>query len=537
VKKKDLQQPDRDPGTECRLRVEPAGLTIPCEKNALLSQCLRGHAVSVRAECGGRGFCGKCRVRIVAGSVTPPAAAELEHLGGADISRGVRLACQTGILGDTVLQCASCSTDDNCIISTAVPLTADACAILTNKNRLGLAIDLGTTTIAAYLLALASGAVLRHSASLNPQVAFGEDVMSRIQYAFRFGAEPLQRAAVEAINLLIRELCSQPELIEEITVAGNTVMHHILFGLPVARLGAYPFSPIETKSFTVPAARLGLTAGPHAVVHALPAVSGFIGSDHVAMILATGLHETDKTVLGLDIGTNTELVLAHRGRLRSTSCASGPALEGGHIRHGMRAGRGAIDQVRISGAAVMVHTIDDAPPLGVCGSGLIDAVAELARCGIIDRRGRITEAAGLCGTGGERAFMLVPAKESNIDGPLVITQQDISQVQLAKAAIRAGCECLLAEEEIGWDELDAVVLAGGFSAGMNIDNALRLGMLPPVDPARCRHAGNAAGAGTCQCIGSPAARKTAETIAARITHLELALHPRFTQTFAGALQF
>jgi len=520
-----------------RLRVEPAGVDIPCANNALLSDCLGAHAASVRADCGGNGTCGKCRVLVLDGGVTPHTDAELTSLDAADISRGLRLACQTRILADAVIRFADCSIDNDRIEPRTAQATPDARTVLTHENSLGLAIDLGTTTIAAYLLSLDSGTVLRQSGSINPQVAFGEDVMSRIQYASCFGTHAMQKAAVEAINLLIFDICPQLEEITGLVVAGNTVMHHIFFGLPVTQLGAYPFQPAQVEPLTVPAARLGLRAAPNAVVHALPNVSGFIGSDHVAMILATGLHETDKTVLGLDIGTNTELVLAHRGRLRSTSCASGPALEGGHIRHGMRAGSGAVERVMLRGDEIMVHTIDGAPALGLCGSGLIDTVAELARCGIIDSRGKLSAAARVQGTGNRKEFVIVPAGQSGIDGPITLTQQDISQMQLAKAAIRAGSECLLAEEGIGWDALDEVILAGGFGSGMNVEQALRIGMLPPVEPARCRHAGNAAGAGACRCAGSPSERHAAETIAARIAHLELALHPCFKSSFARALRF
>jgi uncharacterized 2Fe-2S/4Fe-4S cluster protein (DUF4445 family) len=400
---------------------------------------------------------------------------------------------------------------------------------------LGLAVDLGTTKIAAYLVDMETGDPLAAEGIMNPQIAYGEDVMSRISYAMGNGGARLRQVVTEGLNELIEKLCSEPERIVEMTLVGNTAMHHLFVGLPVRQLGLAPYLPAVQISLDVKARDLGLHVAPGAYVHLLPNVAGFVGADHVAMILATGIHRTDRVIVGLDIGTNTEVILAHRGKMRSASCASGPAFEGSRIKHGMRAASGAIEKVRVLDSQAKVQTVDDAPPIGLCGSGIVDAIAELRRIGLINRRGRLGDDPGVRPVDNTREFILVAGERSGTGQDITITQKDISEIQLAKAAIRTGIEALLDEEGIGWEEVEEVIIAGAVGTTIDPASAIAIGMFPPLSLERFRQVGNAAGVGARLALVSRSQRAEAEEIARRVRYLELMTQPGFASRFARAM--
>ena len=401
----------------------------------------------------------------------------------------------------------------------------------------GLAIDLGTTTMAGYLIDLESGQLLSARAIMNPQHAFGEDVMSRIACVLENGDRELRRAAADGINALITALCGEPERIVELTLVGNTAMHHIFLGLPVGQLGRAPYQPSVREPLDRKARDLGLAVAPGAYVHLPPPVGGFVGSDHLAMILAAGVHTTERTVLALDIGTNTEAALAHRGRIQSLSCASGPALEGGHLTHGTWAVPGAIDRVSINADGVSFHVIGEMLPHGLCGSGIIDAIAGLVRAGMIDRKGGLAGAPQQKESLQRGEFMLVPAAQTATGRPITISQQDVSEVQLAKAAIRAGVDILLDEAGVSWEGVDEVILTGGFGTVLDPAAVVAIGMLPPFARGRIRPMPQGAGAGAMLCLISRSKRQTAAAIAGGISHVELMTHPGFKKKFGNAMYF
>jgi uncharacterized 2Fe-2S/4Fe-4S cluster protein (DUF4445 family) len=407
----------------------------------------------------------------------------------------------------------------------------------TDKTPFGLAVDLGTTKIAAYLIDLENGNTLASEGIDNPQIPYGEDVITRISYAMEHDGIRLQQAVIDGLNSLIEKLCFEPERIVEMTLVGNTAMHHLFLGLPVKQLGVAPYLPVVQGSLNVKARDIGLNTAPGAYVHLLPNVAGFIGADHTAMILATGIYKTDKTVLGLDIGTNTEVVLAHQGKLMSTSCASGPAFEGGHISCGMRAVRGAIEKVKLHDEEVLVQTIHNALPIGMCGSGVLDAVAGLCRTGAVNKLGRLGHGPGVREHGSAREFVLVSADKSGTGKDITLTQRDISEVQLAKAAVRTGIEALLSEMNISWQEIEEIIIAGGFGTAINPASAIAIGMFPPLPLERFREAGNAAGTGARLALLSTSQRAKAEEIARTISYLELTARPDFSSQFARALSF
>lgn len=406
-----------------------------------------------------------------------------------------------------------------------------------DRTGLGLAVDVGTTKVAAYLVDLESGPTLAGDGIMNPQIAWGEDVMSRIACAMRGQGKALQAALIDGLNGLIAGLCPEPDRIVEAVMVGNTAMHHLALGLPVRQLGLAPYVPAVSGALDVKARDLGLRIAPGASVHLLPNVAGFVGADHVAMVLASGIDDTERTVIGLDIGTNTEVVLAHRGRLTSCSTASGPAFEGAHIRHGMRALSGAIERVRLVDGQVEVGTVDGAPPVGLCGSGVLDAVGELCRAGLVDRRGRLRPGPAVRVADGGPEFLLVSGAASAHGRDITLSQQDIGQIQLAKGAILAGMELLLERAGLAAADLDEVVIGGAFGTRLRVSSAVAIGLLPPLPKERFRQVGNAAGAGARLALVSRVQRARAEEVARRIQYVELLTQPDFGSRFARQMYF
>jgi uncharacterized 2Fe-2S/4Fe-4S cluster protein (DUF4445 family) len=317
-----------------------------------------------------------------------------------------------------------------------------------DQHPLGLAVDIGTTKLAAYLVDMQTGAALAVDGITNPQIAYGEDVMSRVSFAMKGDAGRLTAALLDGLNELLRRMCPHPERIVEAVVVGNTAMHHLFLGLPVRSVGLAPYTAVASDPLDVKARDVGLAIAPGAYVHMLPNVAGFIGADHVAMILATGLDRTPGTYLGLDIGTNTEVVLACGGRLRSCSTASGPAFDGAHIKHGVRAVDGAIEQVRLEGDGAQVRTVNGVPPIGICGSGVLDAIDQLRRAGLLTRRGRLLPHPRVQDVDGQREFVLVTADQSGTCRDITLGEHDIGEVMLAKAAIRTGIDVLCTKKAL-----------------------------------------------------------------------------------------
>jgi uncharacterized 2Fe-2S/4Fe-4S cluster protein (DUF4445 family) len=409
---------------------------------------------------------------------------------------------------------------------------------------LGLAIDLGTTKLAAYLVDLHSGETLARAGAMNPQIARGEDVMSRIAYANQGSAarRDLQQVLIDALSRLVDTLCDEArrerEAIVDCVVVGNTAMHHLFAGLPVRQLGQAPYVAAMSGPLQVRAREVGLNLAPGTTLYSPPLIAGYVGADHVAMLLATGAADAKGTVLALDIGTNTEISLARDGRLWSCSTASGPAFEGAHITDGMRAAPGAIERVSYRDGAFSVQTVDGVPPVGLCGSGILDAIAEGLEAGIITQRGGLDRSHPLVdGQNGSLACLLVPAARTGHDRDIVFTREDVSEIQLAKGAIRAGTELLLEAAGIGFEDLDRVIVAGAFGTYLDIGSAIRVGLLPPLDAERFHQVGNAAGAGARRLLCSRDARRIAGELPGRVQYLELTTHSEFGDHFAEAVSF
>ena len=415
-------------------------------------------------------------------------------------------------------------------------------AIIPRSGRqLGLAIDLGTTKIAGYLVDLGDGDTLAARGVMNPQISYGEDIISRINASI---ASPdagmkLHGRVIDAINQLANDLCnavhvSTGEIVDAVVV-GNTVMHHLFLGLPVSQLARAPYVPAVSRSLDIKARDVGLEIAGGAYVHLLPNIAGFVGADHVAMLLATTDRQRAGSIIAIDIGTNTEVSCISNGEITAVSCASGPAFEGGHITDGMRAASGAIERLRVTGDDIQYQTIDDAPPAGLCGSGILDALAQLYLAGIIDAGGRMKDNhPRIHRRQKQREFRLVSREERGGLPPIVITQSDIRALQLAKAAIRTGIEVLLNTSGITEQQIKQVIIAGAFGSYIDVTSAITIGMLPPLPPGCFRQVGNAAGAGARRALLSLNERAEARQIASRVHYVELASVPDFTPTFMAA---
>jgi len=551
-----------------RIDFEPLGRRGEARRGQTLLEAAQAAGVGLASICGGSGTCEECRLRLAAGKLTLPTPVEEAALSKADLAAGYRLACQAEPLSDLKLDIPP----ESLTAPQRLQLEGQETSLtprpaVTTPGAYGLAVDVGTTKLAAYLVRLESGETVARAGAMNPQVAYGEDVISRIAYAGREpdGAKKLQAVLLESLNLLLAEMCAEAhvpaERVEDAVLVGNTAMHHLFAGLPVEQLGHAPFSPATTKPLSIPAGKSGLNLAPGAKIYLPPVIAGYVGADHVSMLLATeawwamrsevepqrredreeksdkpsrssNLHgeNSSQTVIALDIGTNTEISLIANGQVTCCSCASGPAFEGAHIHEGMRAASGAIERARWSDGKILWQTIVDQPPVGICGSGILDVVAALLDGGLVRPTGALQ-------TGPGSEYVLVPASQAGLGRDLVVTRKDIHEIQLAKSAIRAGLETLLEKAGLTSTDLDEFIVAGAFGTYLDLRSAVRVGMFPPLPLERFRQVGNAAGIGAKQMLVSVDKRREAERIAGKIGYVELTTQAAFTLLFMKHLSF
>jgi uncharacterized 2Fe-2S/4Fe-4S cluster protein (DUF4445 family) len=594
--------------------MEPVGRRVTIADSQSLLDAAQAAGVELAAVCGGVGVCGKCRIRLMTGELSPLSAAEREMLTEEQLSADHRLACQcrphsdvkVDILPESLMSAQRLQVEgqeesialDPAVVPYQVAvdppdlddLRADTTRLLAalaeagisrrvvdlpvlqnlsdqlrNQNwrarlalygdeiigvlpddrpLLGLAVDIGTTKLAAYLVDLQTGVTLQKGGTTNPQVAYGEDVLSRIAYAneHKDGRQVLQKALVDRLNTLVADLCTQTAVscdqIVEAVLVGNTAMHHLFTGLPVRQLGFVPYVPAVSEPLVLSAREVGLNLAPGSRLYLPPNIAGFVGADHVAMLLATKVLERGKRLIAVDVGTNTEVSLVTGKRLLSCSCASGPAFEGAHIRDGMRAVPGAIEKVTILDGQVYIQTVGDKAPVGICGSGILDAIAQMFKAGILDRTGRMV-CTDPVSSEIERCteFRLVEGREAGHGQEIAVMLEDVREIQLAKGAIRAGLEILLKEANLTYADIDEFIIAGAFGTYLDVESAVEIGMFPPISLDRFQQVGNAAGIGAKWMLMSKAKRAEAAQLVERIRYVELTTHPAFTRTFAHALRF
>lgn len=410
----------------------------------------------------------------------------------------------------------------------------------------GIAFDLGTTSVVGYLIDLCSGKEIARSSRLNGQQPWGADVISRASHAMETtqGVQDLQGAIVGTLNQIVTDCCSQVDArqVYYMTAVGNPIMHHLALGISPATIAVSPYVAVTRDGVSVRAADLGI-ALPNARAYFLPLIGAYVGADTLAVILATGMDQSEALELAVDIGTNGEMVLGSRERLLACSAPAGPAFEGAEITYGMRATAGAIDRVRIR-EDVQVWTIGDVAPKGICGSGLIDAMAQMVRGGVVDRRGRLLPRPTQAGRLPPKVLERLVGQEHTWEfvlswAPYVaITQGDVRQLQLAKGTILCGVRILMDELGVEAFQVARVSLAGAFGNFIDKRSALGIGMLPPgIPPQRIAGVGNAAGQGSRMTLLSKSIRRRAEALARRVEYFELSKHPRFEEIFSESLGF
>lgn len=610
----------------CKVTFQPVNQEIYVAPGLSIKDAINLAGFEFDFPCGGRGKCGKCRLRITEGAMAPTTA-EQEHLDAELLARGFRLACMARIGGDTVVELPYVKTPQHKILISAVEkqvklephlnktyleleppdlkhqepdwerlraaldqagLTmADKPASLallralpqalrqadwrvtalsdgetvlglepqdTTDALLGIAFDIGTTTVVGYLLDLRTGKELDVVSALNPQTRYGADVITRIAFAAREenGLTLLQEAIITELNSLIGQAVSRAGVsrddIYTVTIVGNTTMHHLFLGISPKNLALAPYVPVLGQPVAFAAGDLGLQVNRAGMVYVLPNIAGYVGADTVGVLLATELDWSEGIKLAIDIGTNGEIVLGSKAGLVACSTAAGPAFEGAQISSGMRGTNGAIDHVRFS-TDLEISVIGGVKPQGICGSGLLDAVAGFLEQGIIDYRGRILTPDQLPAgedryrdrviklDNGVKAFVLVFADETSDGRPILITQNDIRELQLAKGAVAAGIKVLLEQLGCGLEAITQVLLAGAFGNYLDPHSACAIGLIPPALEALVKPVGNAAGAGAKAALLSRSEYARAKMIADFTKYIELSAYPDFSSLFASCLNF
>ena len=402
----------------------------------------------------------------------------------------------------------------------------------TTKEHLGLAIDIGTTTVVVYLVNLCDGTVLRHAADYNDQTVLGEDILSRIRHAAEPGGlDRLQKAVVATLNRLIRILCPLPMETSKITataIGANTTMVHLLLGLDPASICREPYTPIVNNPGLIPAGEIGLDIHPLAPVYCLPSIGSYLGGDVIGGVLVSGMHLKSGISLFVDIGTNGEIVLGNEEWLVACAGAAGPALEGGVTTHGMRAEPGAVDKVSIDPVTNQAQytTVGNLPARGICGSGLVDTLSELFLNGIINRTARFQN--------GVDRFVVVPAEESANGEDIIVSQVDITNFMATKGAVNAAVDLLMENVGCAWQELSNFYAAGAFGQYLPIESAVTIGLYPDLLRSAIVRLGNSSGEAARQVLLLRSKRLEAEAIAAKITYFELNANSSFMDKFSGS---
>jgi uncharacterized 2Fe-2S/4Fe-4S cluster protein (DUF4445 family) len=505
--------------------------TIQVEKNTVLGEAIAATGLPLEQPCAGRGTCGKCKVLIEAG-VAPPDEIEYQHLTPGELALDNRLACRARIQEDAKV-----------VLSPIV--------VYSNKNfrtshrykkgnaPLGLAIDLGSTTVAAFLTILEDGEVCAGAAGLNQQTVYGADVISRLAAALGdpVNQERLSRLALASINQAVDSLKLSDRIrsrIERVTVVGNVAMHHLLTRLPVDNLAVMPFQPYDKAAIRDAASLMGGIFPEGTRVSLPPLIGGFVGSDALACLAYFGFDDPPGPMAAIDLGTNGEVLVTDGKRILTASTAAGPAFEGVNISCGTRAVDGAITGVRLEDGDLILDTIAGEEPVGMTGSGLLSAVSELRRAAVIEPSGRIPERPPLFASRmntddhGARRLWLTP------DGRLGLSQWDIRELQKAKGAIRAAMDILLHQLNLEPEDLQRMVLTGSFGGQVDIDAVIALGMIPPVRREVVETVANGAGLGAAMFL-SDEGFAFGERLAAKAEQVDLDLDPEFNMRYVSAM--
>jgi uncharacterized 2Fe-2S/4Fe-4S cluster protein (DUF4445 family) len=551
------------------IHFHPGGQVVSMAEGATLLAAARSAGVFIDTPCDGAGTCGKCRVKIPAAHRQYLREAPHDWLTQAERTEGWVLACQCTVHGDLQVEPGQGTEDELKILSegqaVAVELnpwitkTFDVARAQTSvqaggvtlvsepgdttRALFGAAVDIGTTTLVVALIDLRDGRELAVASGLNPQARHAQDVLSRIKLGSQpEGLQLLHGELITELNRLIAETAAEVQVsvqnIYEAVFSGNTTMLHLATGTNPASLGKYPYTPARPCGESLRAAEVGLVIAPDGQVYLPPIMSAYVGADITSGILAAKLAALRGVTLFVDIGTNGEMVLAVNGELTATSTAAGPAFEGMNIACGMRASRGAIELVSLAGDRVEIKTIANAAPVGLCGSGLLDAVGELAAHGVVDKNGRFRVNGALPDRPWKDRVGLLDGKPVfHIADPVYLSQKDVRQVQLAKAAVRAGIEIMLRANGLTAAQVDRVLIAGSFGFHLRTASLIHLGLLPREFADRVEFVGNTSKTGARAFLLDRRLRDALKQLVRRVRVLELANDPAFEKTFIQALSF
>jgi uncharacterized 2Fe-2S/4Fe-4S cluster protein (DUF4445 family) len=494
-----------------RVTLQPLGTSIEIPRGTPLQDAL--FPFGVEFPCGGKGRCRGCRIKIIEGPLPPPAD-HASTLSAQQLEAGWRLACRCQADADLTIELAQWE---------ASILSDDESFACTPRQGLGIAIDLGTTTLVAQLLDLSSANVLGVRTALNHQARHGADIMSRIGFAVNEHQHAVLTSMIrDQLGTMIRELCAtagaDPGGIVDVVLVGNTVMHHLFCGIDCTPLSRFPFEPTDDGTVNFAPSTLGWRLGDHTTVRFLPCLGGFVGSDILAGIIATNLHASPVPLCLIDLGTNGEIVVGWRDRLLCCSTAAGPAFEGARIMMGMRASTGAIAEVRVESDRLLCKVLGDGNPRGICGSGLVDAVAVLLDNGTILPGGRFADKAS--------SVLLMD--------PVRLSQTDIRELQLAKGAVAAGVRILLQRAGLQTGDVEKVFVAGAFGNYVSTTSARRIGLLA-FPPDKIFPAGNTALRGAKRELFEPP--EDCLRLAERVEHVSLHAQQDFQDIYVEEMTF
>lgn len=525
--------------------------TYKADKGVTLLEALQELGIKMFSPCGGSGKCGKCKV-LIEGEIGLPSLEEKALIPEEGIEKGWRLACKLVLNKDVKVYKPETAVGMN-ILHHVIGQKSKNIKSNIKGNNFGVAIDIGTTTVILYLVGLDSQEVIDIERKLNPQTAIGADVITRINYSINRtdGLDEMRNLIISCINEMLEAVVKRNKLnIQQVTKAvlsGNTTMIHIFSGLKIQGLGIYPYIPVTLEMSERTGKQTGLNVNPSGNVLTLPAISAFIGADIIAGILAVGMHKEEKQCLLIDLGTNGEMVIGNKKGMLACSAAMGPAFEGACTEFGTASISGAINSVSINKNGVFYNTIDNTSPIGICGSGIIDITAEMLEIGIIDNIGRFVDKDTinsklelsmikdrLISYKGKPAFITAWKSDGT---PIVFTQQDVRQVQLAKSAIAAGIEFLINKAKINIKDIDKVYFAGGFGNFIDILSAIRIGLIPEKFRDKIILAGDTSGAGAIKVLINQESVRECIRIKEIISYLEIASDEDFQDKFINNLNF
>jgi uncharacterized 2Fe-2S/4Fe-4S cluster protein (DUF4445 family) len=547
----------------------PQDITVPVAAGTLLIEAARSAGIRMETPCNGLGTCGKCKAKVSTNDLQHLAEGVQDSLTQAERDGGWVLACQTTVIGDVQVEIEHKFADGLQILSEGQTLTVEidpwirksfdpaintthvyaGSSVLidelgdTTRLAYGVAIDIGTTTLVVTLLDLRTGAELGVSSSLNPQALHAQDVLSRIKIGSKpEGLRRLHGELIQEMNQQIADLAVRAGValsnIYEAVFSGNTTMLHLATNTDPSSLGKYPYALALNGGEHVLAGKIGLNISQRGLVYLPPIMSAYVGPDITSGILSTRLAEQQGVVLLVDIGTNGEIALSVDGRLTATSTAAGPAFEGMNIECGMRASRGAVELVSLGEHGIRVETIANAKAVGICGSGLLDVVGELASQGGLDKNGRFQNNGTSHTQPWRDQWETVDGKPAfRIAGPVYLTQKDVRQVQLAKGAIRTGIEMLLKANKIEAAQVDHVLIAGSFGFHLRTASLIHLGLLPKQFSDRVEFVGNTSKSGAQAFLLNRHTRDRMKQIVAQVEVIELANDPAFEKSFIQSLCF